>query len=102
MSDGATTAALSGTPTKERLLGADVARGVALFAMLAANVWDTEVGSIDDDGEPTLAAMTVTERSTTMFVMVTGISLAFITGGGTRSKAAIAGPPPWASSCGLC
>jgi uncharacterized membrane protein YeiB len=81
LSDGATTAALSGTPTKERFLGVDVARGVALFAMLAANIWDTAVGSIDDDGEPTLAAMTVTGRSATMFVMVAGISLAFITGG---------------------
>jgi hypothetical protein len=77
MSDGATTAALSGTPTKERFLGVDVARGVALLSMLAANVFD----NLDDNGEPTLAVMTVTGRAATMFVMVAGISLAFITGG---------------------
>src|SRR4051812_1329328 len=81
MSDGATTAAVSGTPTKERFLGVDIARGVALFSMLAANIWDAAVGTIGEDGEPTLAAMTVTGRSATMFVMVAGISLAFITGG---------------------
>jgi uncharacterized membrane protein YeiB len=77
MSNGATTAALSGTPTKERFLGVDVARGVALLSMLAANVFD----NLDDNGEPTLAVMTVTGRAATMFVMVAGISLAFITGG---------------------
>src|SRR3982074_1932496 len=59
MSDGATTAALSGTPTKERFLGVDVARGVALLSMLAANVFD----NLDDNGEPTLAVMTWTGRA---------------------------------------
>jgi uncharacterized membrane protein YeiB len=77
MSDGATTAAVSGTPTKERFLGVDIARGVALLSMLAANIFE----DLDDNGEPTLAVMTVTGRSATMFVMVAGISLAFITGG---------------------
>ena len=52
MSGGTTTAAVSGTPTTERFLGVDVARGIALFAMLAANIWET----IDDDDEPTLVA----------------------------------------------
>jgi uncharacterized membrane protein YeiB len=77
MSDGTTTAAVSGMPTKERFLGVDVARGVALFAMLAANIWET----IDEDGEPTFVAMTVEGRSATLFVLVAGISLAFLTGG---------------------
>ena len=36
---------------------------------------------LNDNGTPTLAAMTVTGRSATLFVMVAGISLAFITGG---------------------
>jgi uncharacterized membrane protein YeiB len=77
MSEGARTPVLPGTPTKERFLGVDVARGVALISMLAANVFD----DLDENGEPTLAVMTVTGRSATMFVMVAGISLAFITGG---------------------
>jgi uncharacterized membrane protein YeiB len=71
---------MSGTPVKQRFLGVDVARGVALFAMLAANIYDVTLGGVDG-GQPTLAAMTVTGRSATLFVMVAGISLAFITGG---------------------
>jgi uncharacterized membrane protein YeiB len=79
MSDRATVA-MSGTPVKERFLGVDVARGVALFSMLAANIYDTTLGAVDG-GRPTLAGMTVTGRSATLFVMVAGISLAFLTGG---------------------
>ncbi|GAA1241586.1 heparan-alpha-glucosaminide N-acetyltransferase domain-containing protein [Pseudonocardia aurantiaca] len=70
---------LSGTPLKDRFLGVDVARGVALLSMLAANIFVV----VYDDGAdtPTLAGMTVTGRSATMFVTVAGISLAFLTGG---------------------
>ncbi|KAE8762359.1 heparan-alpha-glucosaminide N-acetyltransferase domain-containing protein [Georgenia thermotolerans] len=67
----------TGAPGKPRFLGVDVTRGVALVAMLAANVW-TPLGP---DGGPSLAGMTVTGRSATLFVMVAGISLAFISGG---------------------
>src|SRR4051794_15727195 len=80
MSDAATMPAAS-VPMKERFLGIDVARGVALLAMLAANIWDAAIGAVDDNGQPTLAGMTVIGRSATLFVMVAGISLAFITGG---------------------
>jgi hypothetical protein len=45
--------------------------------MLAADTFDI----VDDRNNPTLAGMTVTGRSATLFVMVAGISLAFITGG---------------------
>ena len=60
--------------------------------MLAANVFDV----LGDNGKPTLAAMTVTGRAATLFVMVAGISLAFITGGrhpvkGRARRAAAAG-----------
>lgn len=78
MSDQATKVAAPATLTKARVLGVDAARGVALFAMLAANIYDDV---LDDNGNPTLAGMTVTGRSATMFAMVAGISLAFITGG---------------------
>lgn len=77
MTDPVTKTVSPGTPTKERFLGVDVARGVALFAMLAANIYD----AVDENNNPTLAGMTVTGRSATMFVMVAGISIAFITGG---------------------
>jgi uncharacterized membrane protein len=80
MSDTATRPA-SSVPVKERFLGVDVARGVALFAMLAANIWDAAVGAVDAAGQPTLAGMTVFGRSATLFVTVAGISLAFISGG---------------------
>jgi len=67
MSDGPTkvadqTVASAGTATKARFLGVDVARGVALFSMLAANIFDV----LDDAVRPTLAGMTVTGRSATM------------------------------------
>src|SRR3712207_5862936 len=65
------------SPGKNRFMGVDVARGVALIAMLAANIWEV----LDEDGELTLAGMTVIGRSATMFVLVAGISLAFISGG---------------------
>lgn len=77
MGEPGTITASPATTAKKRLLGVDVARGVALLAMLAANIYDV----VDDNGNPTLAGMTVTGRSATMFVMVAGISLAFITGG---------------------
>lgn len=77
MAEQATKAAAPAVRTKTRVLSVDVARGVALFSMLAANIYDV----VDDNGDPTLAGMTVTGRSATMFAMVAGISLAFITGG---------------------
>ena len=64
-------------PAKDRSLGVDVTRGIALIAMLATNVWEV----FDDDGRLTLTGMTLTGRAATLFVMVAGISLAFISGG---------------------
>ncbi|WP_175486486.1 DUF418 domain-containing protein [Geodermatophilus poikilotrophus] len=74
---------------RNRFLGVDVTRGIALLAMLATNVWEV----IGDDGRLTLTGMTVTGRAATLFVMVAGISLAFISGGrrpvqGTARRAA--------------
>jgi uncharacterized membrane protein YeiB len=79
-------------PLRERFVGVDVARGVALLSMLAANVFPP----FDTDGKPSLAVMTVLGRSATMFALVAGISLAFMTGGrrpvtGTARRAAAAG-----------
>ena len=66
------------TPAKARFLGVDVTRGIALISMLAANTFEAV---LNDAGNPTFAGMTVIGRSATLFVMVAGISLAFITGG---------------------
>src|SRR5579875_188610 len=82
----------SGTPAKTRIVAVDVTRGVALLGMLAANVFDV----LNSNGTPTIAVMTVTGRSATLFAMVAGISLALITGGrhpaqGPARQAAAAG-----------
>jgi uncharacterized membrane protein YeiB len=66
----------AGADMKSRIMGIDVARGIALFAMIAAHVFD----DFNSDGTPTIAQVTVVGRSATLFVMVAGISLAFITG----------------------
>lgn len=67
----------AGVPLRQRFLGVDVARGIALLSMLAANVFPP----FDADGRPSVAVMTVLGRSATMFALVAGISLAFMTGG---------------------
>ncbi|MGY1643826.1 heparan-alpha-glucosaminide N-acetyltransferase domain-containing protein [Geodermatophilus sp. SYSU D00703] len=67
----------AGPPGKTRFQGVDIARGVALIGMLAANVFEV----LTADGRTTLAGETVIGRAATMFAMVAGISLAFITGG---------------------
>ncbi|MBB3086730.1 heparan-alpha-glucosaminide N-acetyltransferase domain-containing protein [Geodermatophilus sabuli] len=77
-------------PIKDRFMGVDVGRGVALLAMLGANV---SYVTLTDDDTVTLSGMTVIGRSATLFVMVAGISLAFISGGrrpvqGTARRAA--------------
>jgi uncharacterized membrane protein YeiB len=70
-------AELEDRPPKARVVGIDVARGIALLAMLAANIFDY----LTVHDTPTIAAQTVLGRSATLFVLVAGISLAFITGG---------------------
>jgi uncharacterized membrane protein YeiB len=88
-STGTALATPAAAPLKNRFMGVDVTRGIALLAMLATSVWDV----FDDDGRLTLVGMTATGRAATLFVMVAGISLAFISGGrrpvrGTARRAA--------------
>jgi uncharacterized membrane protein YeiB len=68
----------AGAALKTRFQGVDIVRGVALIGMLAANVGDDVLTA---DGQPSINVLTVTGRSATLFVMVAGISLAFISGG---------------------
>ncbi len=58
-------------------MGVDLARGIALLGMFAANISPVLTGS----GKPTLATLTVTGRAVTLFAMVAGVSLALISGG---------------------
>ncbi|MGH3888364.1 MAG: heparan-alpha-glucosaminide N-acetyltransferase domain-containing protein [Pseudonocardiaceae bacterium] len=55
----------------------DVARGIALIGMMAVHVFAT----FDRHGTPTLATVLAGGRSATTFVLVAGVSLAFLSGG---------------------
>jgi uncharacterized membrane protein len=60
-----------------RVAGVDLARGVALLGMMAVHVFDT----FDRYGAPTVATTVAGGRSATTFVLVAGVSLAFLSGG---------------------
>jgi uncharacterized membrane protein len=60
-----------------RLVGVDVARGLALLGMLAVHTLPT----FTDDGVPTTATVLAAGRSAATFVLVAGIGLAFVSGG---------------------
>jgi uncharacterized membrane protein YeiB len=62
---------------RPRVIGADVARGIALFGMMSVHVFPT----FNDNGTPTPATVIAGGRSATAFVVVAGVSLAFISGG---------------------
>jgi len=62
---------------KPRLIGIDVARGVALLGMLAVHTFPT----FSDEDVPTVATTVAAGRSAATFVLVAGIGLAFISGG---------------------
>lgn len=75
-----TTSTPSKTTTKARVIGVDVARGLALFGMMAVHsfAWFT------DDGQPTPSLAVFGGRSAATFVFLAGISLAFLSGGASR------------------
>lgn len=60
-----------------RVIGVDVARGIALLGMMAVHLFDT----FDRHGTPTLATVLAGGRAATTFVLVAGVSLAFLSGG---------------------
>lgn len=64
------------TRRRSRVVGVDVARGVALLGMLAVHTFP-----VLDDGEPTLAGTVAAGRSAATFALVAGIGLAFLSGG---------------------
>ncbi len=68
-----------------RLVGVDVARGLALFGMMATHVFDT----VGDDGSPTAVTQIAAGRSAATFTLIAGVSVAFLSGGrdGVRGAA---------------
>jgi uncharacterized membrane protein len=62
-----------------RVVGVDVARGLALIGMMATHAF----GSVEDNDDPTLAHLVAGGRAATTFVLVAGVSLAFLSGGRT-------------------
>ncbi|HET9254368.1 MAG TPA: heparan-alpha-glucosaminide N-acetyltransferase domain-containing protein, partial [Pseudonocardiaceae bacterium] len=60
-----------------RVIGVDVARGIALIGMMAVHVFAT----FDSRGDPTIATEVAAGRSAITFVLVAGVSLAFLSGG---------------------
>lgn len=76
---------------RSRLIGVDVARGVALFGMMAVHV----AGGADDGGR-SWADLIAGGRSAATFALIAGVSLTFLSGGrtvlsGRRRTAASAG-----------
>jgi uncharacterized membrane protein YeiB len=75
-----------------RVMGVDIARGLALFGMMAVHSFDW----FRDDGTPSPAIVIAGGRSAATFVFLAGVSLAFLSGGrttlqGPRRTAAAAG-----------
>jgi uncharacterized membrane protein len=62
---------------RPRVVGVDVARGLALIGMFATHVFET----LDDNDNPTTAHVVAGGRAATTFVLVAGVSLAFLSGG---------------------
>jgi uncharacterized membrane protein YeiB len=64
-------------PRPARVAGVDVARGAALLGMMAMHTLE----AFDDEGAPTMANVVAAGRSTAMFVLLAGVSMAFMSGG---------------------
>jgi uncharacterized membrane protein len=78
---------------RPRVVGVDVARGLALIGMMATHAFDV----LDGDGNPTVATIVAGGRAATTFVLVAGVSLAFLSGGRTPAR----GPERIGASAGL-
>nr|WP_225859552.1 heparan-alpha-glucosaminide N-acetyltransferase domain-containing protein [Streptomyces albicerus] len=84
------------------MIGVDAARGLALLGMFAVHVFTP----LDSDASPSVAWMVAGGRSAATFVVLTGVGLAFTTGGrhpvpGRTVKAATAVRAPLIGLVGL-
>lgn len=78
----ATSAAAAATP-KRRVVGVDVARGLALIGMISIHIlpaWDPQTY------EPTVQWQLFSGRAAALFVLLAGVSLAFLSGGRTPRR----------------
>lgn len=66
----------------QRLTGVDVARGLALFGMMATHVFDT----FTDDNTVSGVTVVAAGRSAATFALLAGVSLAFLSGGRTAVR----------------
>jgi Heparan-alpha-glucosaminide N-acetyltransferase, catalytic len=89
--------ATDAVPARPRVLGVDVARGVALLGMMATHVFD----EITDTG-PTATAVVAAGRSAATFAFIAGLGVALLTGGRRASPAVPAPPPPRGSRPARC
>ena len=80
--DLATSASSGAVGGKPRVIGVDVARGLALVGMMATHAFDT----IGEDGNPTLVHVLAGGRAAATFVLLAGVSLAFLSGGRTAVR----------------
>jgi uncharacterized membrane protein len=62
---------------KQRVVGIDVARGLAVLGMFATHVFPT----LDDNSDPTISHVVAGGRAAALFALVAGVSLAFLSGG---------------------
>jgi non-ribosomal peptide synthetase-like protein len=73
----AASASASAGAGRGRVLGVDLARGLALFGMMAVHIFPP----LDDTGAPTLATWVASGRSAATFVLLAGVALTFLSGG---------------------
>jgi uncharacterized membrane protein len=75
-----------------RVTGVDLARGLALFGMIAKHIFDDST-----DTGPTATGLIASGRSAATFALVAGISVAFLSGG----RQILTGVPRRAAAAGL-
>ncbi|MBP2367269.1 heparan-alpha-glucosaminide N-acetyltransferase domain-containing protein [Pseudonocardia parietis] len=70
------------TRRRPRLVGVDVARGLAVIGMIATHA----LPQATENGSPTAVAMLAAGRAAATFVFVAGVSVAFLSGGPERAR----------------
>jgi non-ribosomal peptide synthetase-like protein len=78
---------------RDRVLGVDLARGLALFGMMAVHIFPL----LDPDGDPTLTTWLASGRAAATFVLLAGVALTFMSGG----RQPLRGRARFAASAGI-
>ena len=77
MATGSGSSHMAGTRANSRIIGIDVARGIALASMLTVHVFN----SFNSDGSPTIATEFFSGKGPAVFAVMAGLSLVLVTGG---------------------